>query len=53
MDDLFMLSEAQMGRIALYFPLSHGILRVDDRLIVSAITFMSAIAIAATVIFWL
>jgi len=39
-DDLFMLSEAQMRRIAPYFPLSHGIPRVDDRLIVSAIIFI-------------
>jgi len=39
-DDLFMLSEAQMRRIAPYFPLSHGISRVDDRLIVSAIIFV-------------
>jgi putative transposase len=39
-DDLFMLSKAQMRRIAPYFPLSHGIPRVDDRLIVSAIIFV-------------
>jgi hypothetical protein len=31
MDDLFLLSEAQMRRIRPYFPLSHGIVRVDDR----------------------
>ena len=37
MTDLFLLSEAQMGRIAAYFPLSHGIAWVDDLLIVSAI----------------
>jgi hypothetical protein len=29
MDDLFLLSEAQMRRIKPYFPLSHGIVRVD------------------------
>ena len=40
MNELFMLSEAQMRRIAPYFPLSHGIPRVDDRLIVSAIIFV-------------
>ena len=40
MDDLFMLSEAQMRRISPYFPLSHGVPRVDDRLIVSAIIFV-------------
>ena len=35
-----MLSRAQMRRIAPYFPLSHGVPRVDDRLIVSAIIFV-------------
>ena len=40
MTDLFLLSEAQMGRIEGYFPLSHGIARVDDRRIVSAIIFV-------------
>jgi putative transposase len=39
-DDLFLLSEAQMRRIAPYFPLSHGVPRVDDRRIVSAIVFV-------------
>ena len=40
MDDLFMLGEAQMRRIKPFFPLSHGVPRVDDRLIVSAIIFV-------------
>ena len=40
MTDLFLLSEAQMRRIGRYFPLSHGIARVDDRRIVSAIVFV-------------
>jgi putative transposase len=40
MDHPYLLSEAQMLRIAPYFPLSHGIPRVDDRLIVSAIIFV-------------
>jgi transposase len=40
MADLFLLSEAQMRRIAPYFPRSHGIARVDDRRIVSAIVFV-------------
>jgi putative transposase len=40
MDDLFLLSEAQMCRIKPFFPLSHGVPRVDDRLIVSAIIFV-------------
>ena len=40
MTDLFLLSPAQMRRIEPYFPLSHGIARVDDRRIVSAIIFV-------------
>jgi transposase len=36
----FMLSRAQMRRIEPYFPLSHGIPRVDDRRIVSAIIYV-------------
>ncbi|MGO9232660.1 MAG: IS5 family transposase [Methylocella sp.] len=40
MSDLFLLSQAQMRRIKLYFPLLHGIARVDDRRIVSAIVFV-------------
>ena len=30
MSDLLLLSEAQMRRIEPYFPLSHGIARVDE-----------------------
>ena len=40
MADLFLLSETQMRRIEGFFPLSHGITRVDDRRIVSAIVFV-------------
>ena len=40
MADLFLLSETQMRRIEGFFPLSHGIARVDDRRIVSAIVFV-------------
>lgn len=40
MTGLVMLSEAQMGRIASFFPLSHGIPRVDDRRILSGILFV-------------
>src|SRR3984957_8977471 len=40
MTDLFLLSPAQMRRIVRYFPLSHGVARVDDRRIVSAIVFV-------------
>ena len=34
------LSEAQMRRISPYFPLSHGIARVDDRRVISGIIFV-------------
>ena len=40
MSDLIWLSEAQMRRIKPYFPLSHGVPRVDDRRIVSGIIFV-------------
>ena len=40
MSDLLMLSDAQMRRIEAYFPLSHGIPRVDDRRILSGILFV-------------
>ena len=40
MTDLFLLSPAQMRRITPHFPRSHGIARVDDRRIVSAIIFV-------------
>jgi putative transposase len=40
MSDLFFLSQAQMRRIVRYFPLSHGVARVDDRRIVGAIVFV-------------
>ena len=40
MSNLCRLSEAQMRRIEPYFPLSHGVPRVDDRRIVSGIIFV-------------
>ena len=40
MSDFFLLSEAQMRRIEPYFPLSHGIARVDDRMVISGIIFV-------------
>ena len=40
MADLLLLSEAQMRRIEPYFPLSHGIARVDDRRVISGIVFI-------------
>ena len=40
MSDLIWLSQEQMRRIEPYFPLSHGVPRVDDRRIVSGIIFV-------------
>jgi putative transposase len=40
MSDLFWLSRAQMRRIEPYFPLSHGIARVDDQRVISGIIFV-------------
>ena len=40
MTELFLLSEAQMRRIEPFFPLSHGVPRVDDRRVISAIVFV-------------
>ena len=40
MSDLFLLSERQMARISPFFPLSHGVPRVDDRRVVSGITYV-------------
>lgn len=40
MSDLFWLSEEQLSRIEPYFPLAHGIPRVDDRRVVSGIIFV-------------
>jgi len=40
MGDLILLSEAQMRQIEPYFPLSHGMPRVDDRRVISGIVFV-------------
>ena len=40
MSDLVWLSDAQMERIKPYFPLSHGVARVDDRRVISGIIFV-------------
>ena len=40
MGDLFLLSERQMARLAPYFPLSHGVPRVDDRRVISGIVYV-------------
>ena len=40
MSDLFLLSARQMARISPFFPLAHGVPRVDDRRIVSGIVYV-------------
>ena len=40
MGDLFLLSERQMARIEPYFPLAHGVPRVDDRKVISGIVYV-------------
>ena len=40
MSDLYWLSQAQMRRIEPYFPLSHGVPRVDARKVLSGIVFV-------------
>ncbi len=40
MSDLFWLTDKQMRRIEPYFPLSHGIPRVDDKPVLSGIIFV-------------
>ena len=41
MSDLFWLTDAQMARLAPYFPNSHGKPRVDDRRVLSGIIFIN------------
>lgn len=40
MGELWMLTKAQMRRIEPFFPLSHGIPRVDDRRVVLGIIYV-------------
>ena len=40
MTEMILLSEAQMARISPFFPLSHGIPRVDNRRVISGIIFV-------------
>jgi transposase len=40
MSELFLLSEVQFHRIRRYFPLSHGVPRVDDLRVVSGIIYV-------------
>jgi len=39
-DGWFLLSERQTARISPFFPLSHGVPRVDDRRVVSGIVYV-------------
>ena len=41
MSDLFWLSDAQMERLRPFFPLSHGVPRVEDRRVLSGIIFIN------------
>ena len=38
--EVFLLSERQMKRIEPFFPLVHGVLRVDDRRVLSGIVYV-------------
>lgn len=40
MSTLYLLKESQLERIRPYFPLSHGVARVDDRLVLSGIIYV-------------
>ncbi|MBO6509382.1 MAG: transposase [Roseibium sp.] len=40
MSDLFLLSPSQMAKIEPFFPLSHGVPRVDDRRVISGIIYV-------------
>ena len=40
MSDLFLLNERQLARISAFFPLSHGVPRVDDRRVISGIIYV-------------
>lgn len=40
MSDQFILSEKQMSRISPFFPLAHGVLRVDDWRVMSGIVYV-------------
>lgn len=40
MSDVFWLTTQQLNRIKLYFPVSHGVPRVDDRRVISGIIYV-------------
>ena len=41
MSDLFWLTDAQIERLRSFFPLSHGVPRVDDKRVLSGIIFIN------------
>lgn len=41
MADIFWLTDAQMERLKPFFPLSHGVPRVDDKRVLSGIIFIN------------
>ena len=41
MSDLFWLTDAQLERLKPFFPLSHGVPRVDDKRVLSGIIFIN------------
>ena len=41
MSDLFWLTDEQMERLKPFFPLSHGVPRVDDKRVLSGIIFIN------------
>lgn len=41
MSDLYWLSDDQLNRMRPFFPLSHGVARVDDRRVLSGIIFIN------------
>ncbi len=41
MSDLFWLSDAQMARLKLFFPISHGKPQVNDRRVLSGVIFIN------------
>ena len=41
MSDVFWLTDAQMERLTPFFPLSHGVPRVDDKRVLSGIIFIN------------
>lgn len=40
MREVFLLTQQQLNRIKPYFPVSHGIPRVDDRRVISGIIYV-------------